>query len=85
MIERPKNGFGIPMLEWFGTDLRHIFAKYFQQYKLNQHNLLNSKYIQKQHKKLLNNKEINVSRLWLVLVFQKWYDKYKQYISQSNE
>lgn len=82
MIERPKKGFGIPMLEWFGRDLRHIFAKDFQQHKLKQHNLLNTKYIQKQHKKLLNNKEINVRRLWLVLVFQIWYKKYKKYISE---
>ena len=84
MIERPKMGFGIPMLEWFGRDLRHIFAKYFQQHNLKQHNLLNTKYIQKQHTKLLNNKEINVSRLWLVLVFQMWYEKYKKYISEPN-
>ena len=51
MIERPKNGFGIPMLEWFGRNLRHIFAKDFQHHKLKQYNLLNTKYIQKQHKK----------------------------------
>ena len=84
MIERPKNGFGIPMLEWFGRNLRHIFAKDFQQHKLKQHNLFNTKYIQKQHKKLLNNKEINVRRLWLVLVFQMWYKRYKKYISEPN-
>jgi asparagine synthase (glutamine-hydrolysing) len=85
MIEKPKRGFGIPMLEWFGGDLRYIFEKYFQQHKLKQHNLLNTKYILKQHKKLLNNKEINVSRLWLVLVFQMWYEKYKKYISETND
>jgi len=84
MIERPKRGFGIPMLEWFGRDLRYIFDKHFQQHKLNQHNLFNTKYIQKQHKKLLNNKEVNVSRLWLVLVFQMWYERYKKYMSESN-
>ena len=72
------------MLEWFGRDLRHIFVKYFQQHQFKQHNLLNTKYVQKQHQKLLNNKEVNVSRLWLVLVFQMWYEKYKEYISESN-
>jgi asparagine synthase (glutamine-hydrolysing) len=85
MIEKPKRGFGIPMLEWFGRDLRHIFEKHFQQYKLKQHNLLNIKYIQKQHKKLLDNKEVNVVRLWLVLVFQMWYERYKKYMSEPTE
>ena len=51
MAEQPKRGFGISMLEWFGRDLRHIFEKYFQHHKLKQFNLLNTKYIQKQHKK----------------------------------
>tara|TARA_B100000795_G_scaffold96234_1_gene70602 strand:- start:975 stop:2870 length:1896 start_codon:yes stop_codon:yes gene_type:complete len=83
MIERPKMGFGIPMLEWFGGDLSHMFAKEFQQHKLKKHNLLKTKFILKKHKKLLNNKEINVRRLWLVLVFQMWYRRYKKNISQS--
>ena len=53
LINRPKMGFGIPMLEWFDRNLSHIFAKDFQHHKLKQYNLLNTKYIQKQHKKLL--------------------------------
>ena len=63
MAEQPKRGFGASMLEWFGRDLRHIFEKYFQHHKLKQFNLLNTKYIEKQHKKLLNNKQINTKPL----------------------
>ena len=81
MIYKRKRGFGIPMLEWFGKDLRHLFEYDFQQQQLKQHNLLNTKYIQNEHKKLLNNKEINVRRLWLVLVFQMWHKRYKKYIT----
>ena len=56
MIERPKKG--------FGRNLRHIFAKDFQHHKLKQYNLLNTKYIQKQHKKnYLYNKQINTKPL----------------------
>ena len=64
MIERPKKGLGIPMLEWFDRNLSHIFAKDFQHHKLKQYNLLNTKYIQKQHKKnYLYNKQINTKPL----------------------
>ena len=83
MIEKPKRGFGIPMLEWFGTDLREIFARYFINSKLSSHSLLNTNYIKNQHSKLLKNKEVNVSRLWMVLVFQMWYERYKTHISKS--
>ena len=64
MIERPKKGFGIPMLEWFDRNLSHIFAKDFQHHKLKQYNLSNTKYLQKQHKKnYLYNKQINTKPL----------------------
>jgi asparagine synthase (glutamine-hydrolysing) len=76
MIDKPKRGFGIPMLEWFGGELSCIFGEYFQQYKLKQHNFLNTTYIQRQHERLLLKKHINVSNLWQILVYQMWYEKY---------
>lgn len=75
MIDRPKMGFGIPMFEWFGGDLRSLFDEYFGEEKLN-HNLLNKKYIQTEYGKLKENNQININKLWFVLVFQMWYEKY---------
>jgi len=76
MIDRPKMGFGIPMFEWFGSDLRELFEENFVDEKLNKHNLLNNKYIQKEYQKLKNNKVLNINKLWFILVFQMWYDRY---------
>lgn len=75
MIDRPKMGFGIPMFEWFGGDLRNLFEIYFKEENLN-HNLLNVSYIQKDYQKLKDNKQMNINKLWLILVFQMWYRKY---------
>lgn len=75
MIDRPKMGFGIPMFEWFGGDLRNLFETYFKEENLN-HNLLNVSYIQKEYQKLKDNKQMNINKLWLILVFQMWYRKY---------
>ena len=77
MINRPKMGFGIPMFEWFGGDLRNLFENYFTDEKLS-HNLLNKEYIQKEYQKLKENKQININKLWFVLIFQMWYEKYKK-------
>ena len=75
MIDRPKMGFGIPMFEWFGGDLKNLFQTYFQEENLN-HNLLNASYIQKEYQKLKDNKQMNINKLWFILVFQMWYEKY---------
>jgi asparagine synthase (glutamine-hydrolysing) len=76
MIDRPKMGFGIPMFEWFGGDLIDMFEKNLTSNELNKHNLFNNSYIQKEYKDLKNNKQVNINKLWLTLVFQLWYKKY---------
>ncbi len=78
LIDRPKMGFGIPMFEWFGEDLRSLFEEYFKDEKLNKHNLLDSNYIKKEFEKLKNDQALNINKLWFVLVFQMWYEKYME-------
>ncbi len=76
LIDRPKMGFGIPMFEWFGGDLRKLFEINFTKERLNKHALLNNEYIKNEYQKLKNSKAININKLWFVLVFQMWYEKY---------
>jgi len=75
LIDRPKMGFGIPMFEWFGGDLRGLFEVYFQKDRFS-HNLLNFDYVQKEYNKLKNNQVVNINKLWFILVFQLWYKRY---------
>lgn len=77
LIDRPKMGFGIPMFEWFGGDLRDLFEVYFTKDKLSRHNLLNYEYIQKEYQKLKEDSALNINKLWFILVFQMWYERYK--------
>ena len=76
LIDRPKMGFGIPMFEWFGGDLRELFEIHFTKEKLGQHNLLNYTYIQKEYQKLKDGNAININKLWFILIFQMWYERY---------
>ena len=75
MIYRKKMGFGIPIFEWFSSDLKKLFEVYFQEDKLKEHNLLNQKYIDREYKEMSKK---NIVNLWLILVFQMWYQKYKK-------
>jgi len=76
MIDRPKKGFGIPMFEWFSSDLKILFDTYFKQKSIEKHGLLNFEYIEQEYKKLKNDKVSNVNKLWYILVFEMWYKKY---------
>ncbi len=75
LIERPKMGFGIPMFEWFSSDLRNLFDTYFQKEQFD-HGLLNFDYLEKEYEKLKENRALNINKLWFVLVFAMWYEKY---------
>ncbi|UCN01135.1 asparagine synthase (glutamine-hydrolyzing) [Sulfurimonas sp. SWIR-19] len=76
LIDRPKMGFGIPMFEWFGGDLKELFEKNFTDEMFDKHHLFNKQYIQKEYQKLNINKALNINKLWFILVFQLWYKKY---------
>ena len=73
MIDRPKQGFGIPVFEWFNSELKSLFKTYLDKSELKKHNLLNEEYIREEYNRLSSK---NVNRLWFVLVFQMWYKKY---------
>jgi len=73
MIYRKKMGFGIPIFEWFSSDLKELFESHFTKEELEKHNLLNIKYINKEYKELSKK---NIVNLWFILVFQMWYKKY---------
>jgi len=76
MINRPKKGFGIPMFEWFRGDLNVLFEEHFKKENIEKHGLLNFDYVEQEHKKLKENKALNVNKLWYILVFEMWYKKY---------
>lgn len=76
MIDRPKKGFSIPMFEWFRGDLDVLFAEHLKQGSIEKHALLKFDYIEKEYKKLKENKTLNVNKLWYILVFEMWYKKY---------
>ncbi len=76
MIDRPKMGFGIPMFEWFSSDLKTLFEENFKEESIKKHNLLNYDYIQKEYNKLKKDGIVNINKLWFILVFQLWYKRY---------
>jgi len=77
MIDRPKMGFAIPILEWFREDLKTLFEENFKKEEIQKHQLFNEEYVEKIYKGYEKNNSLNnTNQLWFILVFQLWYKKY---------
>ncbi len=72
MVERPKMGFGIPMFEWFSTELGDMFDNYFNK----DDEYINMDYIRDELQRFRANKAVNVNILWFALVYKMWREKY---------
>ncbi len=78
LIERPKMGFGIPMFEWFSDDLKDLFKHYLSFKQLQKEDILNPEYVTQEHEKLKKNSLVNINKLWFVLVFEMWMERYRK-------
>lgn len=78
LIERPKMGFGIPIFEWFKEDFITLLDHHISKKALQQHSLLDKSFVENLITKYKRNEPVNVNKLWLILVFQMWYEKWKR-------
>jgi len=80
-FERKKQGFSIPIFEWFTKELDVMFETYLDSKHLKSIGLLNSIEVQKEYKKYFlyrkNGKPYNVEKMWRILSFLLWWEKYQ--------
>ena len=78
IYNRPKQGFDIPMLDWFRTDLHtFIFGELLEPSFVKEQGIFRPEAIDDLRSQLLSNSpEDVVERLWALIVFQYWYRKY---------
>lgn len=78
LYNRGKQGFEVPLLKWFRTDLRQlIFDDLLSENFVTEQGIFNYAAIDKLKKQLLSNSPGDATaRIWGLLVFQYWYKKY---------
>jgi len=76
LMDRPKMGFGVPITEWFKDELKEYFMIYLNEDRLNSEGLFNSREIIILRDEYLNGSNNNVQRLWFLLMFEMWYEKW---------
>ncbi len=76
MMDRPKMGFGIPIADWLKKDLKAIVDYYFNITFIEKQGIFNNEFIQKIRNEFNNGKVEKAEKIWYILMFQMWYDKW---------
>lgn len=77
LLDRPKQGFGVPLALWMRTTLNKELKMFADKEKLRKQEIFSGEGIWFFIDKLeQSNKSVYNSVLWSFLVFQRWYRKY---------
>lgn len=76
IMEREKMGFNIPYEKWFKAELKELLIQTLDSNSLNKYQILNTAIIEKITKTYFLDTKIDFQRLWSILVFQLWFNKW---------
>jgi asparagine synthase (glutamine-hydrolysing) len=76
MMERPKMGFAIPVAKWLSNDLRDLVEEYCSEQRLKEHDLFDLRETKQLLDRFFNGKKEYDYKIWYLLMFQMWYDKW---------
>mgnify|MGYP003575218190 CR=1 FL=1 len=77
LIDRPKKGFNIPIVKWMQTIYRPYIEEYLTPLQLDKHRFFNILEVYKiKNRFFTNGNAADARKLWLLLQFQMWYNKY---------
>jgi asparagine synthase (glutamine-hydrolysing) len=80
LYKRPKQGFEVPLLKWFKTELKSIITDELLSDKfIQEQGIFNLNFIQNLKQKLFSSSPGDAAiHVWTIIVFQVWWKKYNQ-------
>ena len=77
MLDRPKQGFSVPLVKWLRTHLKPEISEYIDASYIKKQGIFNDEalrwLVEKQES---SDKIMFSSMLWSYYVFQRWYEEY---------
>ncbi len=83
LLERPKQGFGVPLSEWFRKDLRNLLIDSLQPSRLKALGLENTAFVETLVREHISGTQDNSARLWPLLALSLWQDEQRSKITQN--
>lgn len=76
MMNRPKMGFSIPLENWLTLQLREQVMYYLDTSRIKNQNIFDPETVEQIKLSFLSGKKELVQKIWYLLMFQMWYDKW---------
>lgn len=76
IMDRPKSGFAIPVQDWLSKELKPLVQHHFSDKAFNAHGLFDTREAQKLASDFFNGRKEKYLKLWYMLMFQMWYEKW---------
>jgi asparagine synthase (glutamine-hydrolysing) len=80
ILDRPKQGFGVPIGHWFRGELRDVFGDILGSSTARQRGYFNRRFVDRVLQEHLTGKRDHALRLWQLVVFELWH---RQYVDQA--
>lgn len=75
LVDRPKQGFGVPLNNWLKGDLRGLFDEFLEEKTIREQGVFRYETVQKELNDFLAGAQ-PYNRIWNILMFQMWYKEY---------
>ena len=76
LMNRPKMGFGVPIINWFQKELKELLDYYFSEKWLSQQGLFNFHTVNSIILAYKRGETGNIHKIWILLMFQMWWEKW---------
>ena len=80
LIERPKQGFGIPLANWLRNELAHLIPMYLEPGRIRDGGLFDPEMVARAVRNFREggpaNDRLDVQRLWYLLAFELWRERW---------
>ncbi len=76
LLDRPKMGFAIPIANWLMNELKPLVDAHLNEESFAKHGLINWSEVEKIKSQFYRGKKEYDSKIWYLLMFQMWYEKW---------
>jgi len=76
IMDRPKMGFGVPIFDWFKDELKDYLMIYLDEQRIKKAGIFKPDIVVDIRDQYFKGKEININKLWYLLIFEMWRERW---------